>query len=273
MSSHYSNNNIAGSGHRSVSTAGHKDYTFLLWLFVSCLTWIACSPQISSQPLRDSDMREWEAYLVFPVGSKQARSSTFGHPIKRNETQWKDVLSSLEVKPRSGFIFWAKTDPEPAFRPSEIDFLSGRLARLFKEAGQHEWIAFYLQSPHSTGATEVTSGAFFVKETQLHLYLAHFRHLITIRERLPDIKRQPLNATGAFGYELASNSTWGVIPSEWGFSKSPLARVAEAVSTQGIDSMGRSIEERLRKLNELREQSLISEEEYQRKRAELLKDL
>jgi hypothetical protein len=37
--------------------------------------------------------------------------------------------------------------------------------------------------------------------------------------------------------------------------------------------MGRSIEERLRKLKELLEQNLITEEEYQYKRAELLKDL
>jgi hypothetical protein len=243
------------------------------WLFVLCLPYIACSPHATSKPLDSSEASEWEASLIFPVGSEQARTRTFGHPIQRNEIQWKDVLTSLEVKPRSGFIFWAKTDPEPAFRPSEIDFLSARLAPLFKEAGQHEWIAFYLQSPHSTGATEVTSGAFFVKDAQLHLYLAHFRHLITIQERLPDIKRHPLNATGAFAYELVSNRTWSVIPSEWDFSKSPLARVAEAVETQGTESMGRSIEERLRKLKELLEQNLITEEEYQHKRAELLKEL
>ena len=247
--------------------------TFFTWLFSLCLICIACSPQVSTQAVRDSDTREWKAYLVFPVGSEQARTRTFGHPIQRNEIQWKDVLRSLEVKPRGGFIFWAKTDPEPAFRPSEIDFLSARLAPLFKDAGQHEWIAFYLQSPHSTGATEVTSGAFFVKDAQLHLYLAHFRHLITIQEKLPDIKQHPLNATGAFAYNLVSNSTWSVISSEWDFSKSPLARVAEAVATQGTESIGRSIEERLRKLKELLEQNLITEEEYQHKRAELLKDL
>jgi len=180
----------------------------------------------------------------------------------------------VEVKPRSGLIFWGKTDAEPAFRPWEIDFLAGRLAVLFKEAGQHEWIAFYLQSPHTTGAIEVSSGAFFVDNTRLHLYLAHFRHLVTIQERLPEIKQRPLNATGTFSYELVSNRTWSAVSSsEWDFSKSPLARVAEAVSTQGIDLMGRSIEERLRKLKELHEQNLITEEEYQRKRAELLKDL
>jgi hypothetical protein len=245
----------------------------VVWFFVCCLPFIACSPHGATQPSHDFDAHEWEAYLVFPVGSKEARSHNFGHPIHRNEAQWKDILHSLEVKPRSGFIFWAKTDSEPAFRLSEIDFLAGRLAALFKEAGQHEWVAFYLQSPHPTGAIEVTSGAFFVDTTRLHLYLAHFRHLITIRERLPEIRRHPLNATGAFAYELVSNHEWTVLSSEWNFSKSTLARVAEAVSNQGTESMGRSIEERLRKLNELREQNLITEEEYQRKRIELLKDL
>jgi hypothetical protein len=244
------------------------------WLIVCCLPCIACSPHSTSAPSDSPDAHEWEAFLLFPVGSKEARSRNFDHPIRRNEAQWKDVLRSLEVKPRSGFIFWAKTDSEPAFRPREIDFLAGRLATLFTEAGQHEWVAFYLQSPHPTGAIEVTSGAFFVDTAKLHLYLAHFRHLITIRERLPELRRHPLNATGAFAYELVSNHEWSAVSSsEWNFSKSPLARVAEAISSQGTESMGRSIEERLRKLNELREQKLVTEEEYQRKRLELLKDL
>jgi hypothetical protein len=226
------------------------------------------------QPLHDSNPPEWKAFLVFPVGSKQARSRNFGHPIERKTGHWKDALNSLEVKPRSGFIFWAKTDPQPAFRPSEVDFLASRLAELFSEASQHEWIAFYLQSSHSSGATEITSGAFFIDDTQLHLYLAHFRHLVTIRERLPDIKQHPLNATGAFAFEMVTNHTWNALAkSEWDFSKSPLAGVAEAVLTQGSDPMGRSIEERLRKLKDLRQQDLINEEEYQRKREEVLKDL
>jgi hypothetical protein len=98
--------------------------------------------------------------------------------------------------------------------------------------------------------------------------------LVTIRERLPEIRKYPLNATGAFAYELVSNHEWSAVSSsEWNFSKSPLARVAEAVSSQETESMGRSIEERLRKLKELLEQNLITEEEYQHKRAELLKDL
>jgi hypothetical protein len=247
------------------------------WSAVALLIVVACNScteQIHS--LKQPEHHEWDVRLIFPSGSIKARSRTFGHPIQRTESDWSEIVSRLQIKPRSGFpLFSRNADPEPAFRSSEVPYLAARLAVLFQEAGPHEWVAFCLQSPHDTGATEVSTGAFFVDEGALHLLLVHYRLLVTIPQLLHDLKRHPLNATGAFAYDIVSNRTWTVLPdSHWDFSKSPLARVVEMVLQNGSRPMeGGLLEENLRKLKRLREQNLITEEDYRHKLDEALQGL
>jgi hypothetical protein len=238
------------------------------------LAFNSCAEQTHS--LKQPEHPEWDVRLVFPSGSIQARGRAFGHPVQRIESDWSEIVRGLQIKPRSGFpLFSRNADPEPAFRSAEAAYLATRLAVLFQDAGEHEWVAFCLQSPHETGATEVTTGAFFVDEGELHLLLAHYRLLVTIPQLLRDLKRRPLNATGAFAYDIVSNRTWTVLPeSHWDFSKPPLARVVEVVLQKGRHPVeGGPLEENLRKLKRLREQNLITEEDYRRKRDEALQGL
>lgn len=247
------------------------------WTAVALLIVVACNScteQIHS--LTQPEHHDWDVRLVFPSGSIQARGVAFGHPIQRTESDWSEILSRLQIKPRSGFpLFSRNADPEPAFRSSEAAYLAARLAVLFQDAGPREWVAFCLQSSHETGATEVTTGAFFVDAGELHLLLVHYRLLVTIPQLLHDLKRYPLNATGAFAYDILSNRTWTVLPdSDWDFPKSPLARVVEVVVQKGSRPMEEGpLEETLRKLKRLREQNLITEEDYRRKRNEALQGL
>ena len=230
-----------------------------------------CTEHLHS--FKQPEQHEWDVRLVFPSGSMKARGVAFGHPIQRTESDWSEILSRLQSKPRSGFPLFSRiADPLPAFRSSEVAYLAARLAVLFQDVGPHEWVAFSLQSPHDTGATEVTTGAFFVDAGELHLLLVHYRLLVTIPQLLPDLKRYPLNATGAFAYDIVSNRTWTVLPdSDWDFSKSPLASVAELVLQKRSPPMeGGLLEEELRKLKRLREQNLITEEQYRLKRDEAL---
>jgi hypothetical protein len=247
------------------------------WIAVALLILVAfnsCTEQI--HPLTQPEQDEWNVRLVFPSGSIKARGRAFGHPLQRAESDWSGIVSRLQIKPRGGFPLFARNaDPEPAFRSSEVAYLAARLAVLFQDAGPHEWVAFCLQSPHDTGATEVTTGAFFVDEGDLHLLLVHYRLLVTIPQLLHDLKRRPLNATGAFAYDIVSNPTWTVLPdSHWDFSKPPLARVVEVVLQKGSRPMEEELlEENLRKLKRLREQNLITEEDYRLKRDEALQGL
>jgi len=247
------------------------------WTAVVLLILVAfngCAEPIHS--LKQPEQHDWDVRLVFPSGSIKARGVAFGHPIQRTESDWSEIVTRLQIKPRSGFpLFSSTADPEPAFRSPEVAYLAARLAVLFQDAGPHEWVAFCLQSPHDTGATEVTTGAFFVDAGELHLLLVHYRLLVTIPQLLHDLKRHPLNATGTFAYDIVANRTWTVLPdSDWDFSKPPLARVVEMVLQKGSRPMeGELLEENLRKLKRLREQNLITEEEYRRKRDEALQGL
>ena len=234
----------------------------------------SCTEQ--THPLTQPEHPEWDVRLVFPSGSIKARGRAFGHPIQRTESDWSGIVSRLQIKPRSGFPLFARNaDPEPAFRSSEVAYLAARLAVLFQDAGQHEWVAFCLQSSHDTGATEVTTGAFFVDEGDLHLLLVNYRLLVTIPQLLHDLKRRPLNATGAFAYDIVANRTWTVLQeSHWDFSKPPLARVVEVVLQEGNRPMEAGLlEENLRKLKRLREQNLITEEDYRLKLDEAVRGL
>jgi hypothetical protein len=234
----------------------------------------SCTEQIHS--LTQPEQHDWDVRLVFPSGSTKARGRAFGHPIQRTESSWREIVSRLQVKPHRGLpLFSRNADLEPAFRSSEVAYLAARLAVLFQDAGPHEWVAFCLQASHDTGATEVTTGAFFVDEGDLHLLLVHYRLLVTIPQLLRDLKRHPLNPTGAFAYDIVANRTWMVLPdSNWDFPKPPRAHVVEVVLQKGNQPMEEGpLEETLRKLKRLREQNLLTEEEYRRKLDEAIRGL
>jgi hypothetical protein len=217
----------------------------------------------------------WNVRLVFPTGSPKARGRTFEHPVMRSEDEWLKVINLVQVKPKSGFPTFSKNmEPEPAFRVSEATYLAAQLATHFQEASPREWVAFYLQEPHGSGVTEVTTGAFFVDEKKLHVFFAHYRHLVTIPILLTEVYQHPLNSTGRIMYDIVPNQAWTVVKdSNWGFVKPLAASTVEAELNQDPLAIGMGLEEQLRMLKQMREQNLIDEAGYRRKRDELLKGL
>jgi hypothetical protein len=185
------------------------------------------------------------------------------------------VINLIQVKPQTGFPTFSKNmEPEPAFRVSEATYLAARLATLFQDASPHEWAAFYLQGSQGSGVTEVTSGAFFVDENRLHILFAHYRHLVTVPILLTELYQHPLNATSRIMYEFVPNQAWTVVKnSNWGFTKPFAASTVEVELNQDPVALGTGLEEQLRMLKQMREQNLIDEVEYRRKREELLNGL
>jgi putative oligomerization/nucleic acid binding protein len=200
---------------------------------------------------------------------------SFSHPVTLSATDWERTLSLIRVKPRTVPPFSStKTEPELAFRQSELHYLAERLADAFPKAGSRDWIVFYLGLPHETGATEITSGAFFVEERRIHLLFANFRHLVTIPAVARQLKENPLHAAGAMVYEVVPGTSLTVLTeNRWALSKPPLARVVEVMINEIPRDEETGLETKLRTLKHLREEGLISEDEYQRKREELLKAL
>ncbi|TLY26451.1 MAG: SHOCT domain-containing protein [Nitrospirae bacterium] len=206
-------------------------------------------------------------------GREEDRS--FSHPVTLSPRDWEQILSLIRVKSRAVPPFFStKTEPEPAFRESELHYLAEQLADTFTKAGSRDWIVFYLGLPHETGATEITSEAFFVEETRIHLLFANFRHLVTIPAVAQQLKENPLHAAGALVYEVVLGTSLTVLTeNRWALSKPPLARVVEVMINEIPRDEETGLEAKLRTLKRLHAEGLISEDQYQRKREESLKAL
>jgi hypothetical protein len=81
-------------------------------------------------------------------------------------------------------------------------------------------------------------------------------------------------AAGAFGVFWTVLALAGTITSFYNaFSERGIASEIIEVDEDGIDAPARSVESRLRKLNDLRAKGLVTEAEHQRRREEILREL
>lgn len=247
--------------------------TFNLTLMVGLLGANGCGGPVGHVTQTEEPDRYVRVEAQPHNGREEDRS--FSHPLTLSATDWKRTLSLIRVKPRVVPPFSAgKTEPEPAFRQTELHYLAERLADIFTKADIRDWIVFYLGLPHETGATEITSGTFFVEEARIHLLFANFRHLVTIPAVARQLKENPLHAAGSMVYEIVPGASLTVLTeNRWALSKPPLARVVEVIINDFSRDEETGLEAKLRTLKRLREEGLISEDEYQRKREELLKAL
>ncbi|MBI4382921.1 MAG: SHOCT domain-containing protein [Nitrospinae bacterium] len=217
----------------------------------------------------------------------------FSHPLDLKPEQWVAILSSIRVQSESGFppFFTAKSAAAPAFDSGEIAYLGAALSESFAQAQPEKWATFYLSRSRSPEVTEVVTGAWFVGGTRLHLLLANYRLEVTMPNILDRLRKDPLfvnvppvyalvpgkhqtleEKRGQLGRILKSevqdlsidyNSALTDQPDAPRFA-TPDAPASPTVSP---------VEERLRTLQRLKDDGLITEKEYQEKRKEILKDL
>jgi putative oligomerization/nucleic acid binding protein len=232
-----------------------------------------------------------------PPGAGQDRHPNFSHPVTLRSEDWKIILGSLHVQKQGEPVLLFSLPKGPisdAFTHDEIEYLSRTLPRAFALAKPSEWVVFGLSRSREPEVSEITTGGWFMDGSDLHLFLANYRVAVTapnIRELLWEnpLSRQPNE------YELVPSAHQTVIhvqeggllrPStnELAIAYQPLL-LAEPVSLSTspdsaassllpqLPSEQRSIEERLQTLKRLRDQGLITEEEYRLKRSRLLESL
>jgi putative oligomerization/nucleic acid binding protein len=230
-------------------------------------------------------------------GVQRDRISNFSHPVTLRPDEWKIILSSLRVQ-RQGepvVLFTLPKGPiSDAWLPDEVDYLSRTLSLAFAQAQPTEWVVFGLSRPGAPDVSEIATGGWFIEGTHLHLLLANYRYAVTA----PNIRElaweNPLSSQVNL-YELVPGNHQTVIQnkegellratgSEISIAYQPLLR-SEPLSTSarpdGSNSLrvpqsqseNLSLEERLKTLKRLRDQGLISEEEYRIKRSRLLEQL
>jgi hypothetical protein len=231
----------------------------------------------------------------------------YQHPATLTQEDLERILSSIYIKRHKTLLgllipMLRNKDREPAFTLDEIQFLSQHLPEALAEAKPDQRVTFLLKRPRGMSRREITSGALFIREGQLYFILANDRTMLDQENnRTIADENDPLDVLDPSAFEIlpgehqklipadqkiqdrenALPKTWLVIDYQAMQSSQPTAEPPSAsgpslqTSPQNPSSEPKSaspLEEKLRLLKRLREQGLISEEEYQAKKKELLQE-
>ncbi|MCW5800425.1 MAG: SHOCT domain-containing protein [Nitrospira sp.] len=213
------------------------------------------------------------------------------HPLVLQWQEWDSLLRRVKVRsvrrPLLGAAY--QGDTEPAFTEEEIRYLGESLPRAFQQVNEQEQVAFALARPSQAGLDQVTSGVWFAGEDRIHLRLANCRIAVTMPSIRKQIWKDPLFAQAGAFYEFVPGDGQSLTPSSRDggnpFRSDPEELVIEYKLAAGArpDPVSsepaaqpvppRSLEEQLSLLKRLREQGLITEEDYRTKKQQLLDQL
>jgi Short C-terminal domain len=260
----------------------------------------ACQGPTQSSRVACGSCEDKDRIVRLQTAPHQDGQPAFTHPFLLNPEDWSAILKSIHVQSQQqGFLFFTPKGPvEPAFTDDEIEYLSATLSRVFRQAQPDERVVFALSRHPSAGLTEVTSGAWSVNGPSLHFVLANYRYAVTMPTVLELLWRDPLWTKAGPFYDLVAGDYQTVEGEEGSLAKlfsitlpvlsiaykplllgeppaSPTVR-SSPTGNESVPSPSRasppnlSLEERLQALKRLRDQGLITDEDYRAKKQQLL---
>lgn len=268
-----------------------------IMVFLTVCILAGCAAPIQyTRPVHEDGARA--VILEARYGSGQeGEAFRFAHPLVLTEAQWDRILSRVQIQPRNWIIQIGGRHggPGTAFRDDERAYLATQLATAFARARPDEWVLFYLSRATESGLTEITSGGFFVEGSRLHLVLANYRLPASMPYVAAQVRQDPLRPTGDTYYSLvAGEHQEAGTYRDWRITKPLLQHPMELVSDLDADVVSPEpaqsdapdirqravtqpddpeLERRFRTLERLREHGVITEQEYQTKRRQLLEGL
>ena len=229
--------------------------------------------------------------------SKMPIHQGFEHPAEIAEIDMARILESIRIvqppSTLSRLILKSKDEVEPAFTPEEAASFAVPLSAALRTATPSERVIFFYHHQRSIYKGTTSSGIAFVKDKRLFIILG--RYIMGNQPGYPDIPvdGNPLPrsnnqdfyiAPGPFqtlvdgtkapgGGEMVTARRWLSI--DYASLLNPPAQTAPpSVKPADVDSAPGppplTFEEKLKTLKKLQEDGLITEEEYQMKRKELL---
>jgi hypothetical protein len=210
---------------------------------------------------------------------RRAGATRFAHPFKLSPDEWARILSNIRVQSRKDtFLFtMAKEPPTQAFAPDEIAYLGRTLSEAFAKAYPDEYVVFGLSRARSPQMSEITTGGWFVEGPRLHLILGNYRHGVTRSSAREQVWQDPLRMDTAPYFDLVEGPYQTVVQGRGIFSGllakdgPELAIDYEALlEGKGVSPADSTVEERLRALKKLKDEGLITEEEYREKKKQVL---
>ena len=216
----------------------------------------------------------------------------FSHPFHWSAEQWKPILRSIHVQKRGQGVFFFPSPNGPAlsaFTSAEVDYLSETLTRAFAQAQPSEVVVFGLTSPKTQEITEITTGAWFVKDTQLHLILGNYREAFTMSNIRELLWQDPLHMIAGALYEFVPGPYQSLTREDNGLGTFLIPEAPQLALTYQQLSLGAppvdgghekgsppsaypdsSLEGKLQRLKQIRDDGLITDDEFAAKKKALL---
>lgn len=225
---------------------------------------------------------------VPPAEPPPQKSGGYDHPLQLGPEDWVLLLRRIHVQSRQeDFLFGSRVGPVlEAFSPDEIEFLGRNLSKAFGEAHPDETIVFGFARERAPELIEITTGSWFLKDDSLYLLLANYRTAVT----LPGIRRmlweEPLRIQPGLSYDLVPGDHQTLVqstagrgtpfgspqPSQIAIQYRFIVQSADHAGSTSVDPTPAAdqLEQQLQRLKRLREQGLITEEDFNAKKKALL---
>ena len=257
-------------------------------LFVVCLVLTGCSGLAPGKEMPCASCDDQRLVKIVPFTQGHDQQQRLQHPFGLERQEWEALLRTVKVRSIHSPLLGAsyRGDTEAAFSEEEVRYLGESLPRAFQQASAQEQVVFALARPSEAGLDQVTSGVWFVEDSRIHLRVANCRIAVTMPSIRKQIWKDPLFAQAGAFYEFVpgegqvithatrdGGNPFRADPDELvieyhGEMGSTPVPVSSPPSAQPVPT--RSLEEQLSLLKRLREQGLITEEDYLTKKQQLL---
>ncbi len=209
----------------------------------------------------------------------------YQHPQTLSSETILRTLKLIRVIPNSGFLntlFSGKDKDRPLLDPDSAEALSIQLSEAFAKATPLERINFYRALPSSPAEVRVTSGSIIYQEDRLHLRVNHFQVPLRKGSALSSAgKGLAPSETSKYRFVLSQNkqmrhrqfkNVFGLEGTDDHWLVIDLADLPDPQAEASAPSPESplTIEEKLSTLKRLKEQGLISEQDYIEKKQALL---
>ena len=229
----------------------------------------------------------FEVYLQRTVSKDdQPMDAGYQHPISLSPEEIHQLLQSIQIRPQAGILQKVFSESyqeiQPAFSDEEIPRMEAGISKALASATSADRINFRLKHPRGIFTPSITTGVVYVKDDRFALILGNYQYIPNPDAR--DMYNQFLDPLDTQGMQTAT-----IVP---GLFQELLQTDRRSLKNRGlsIDYKGLlafqpqqqlktqetqtppDLEEKLTTLKRLRDQGLITEEDYQEKKKELLKE-
>ncbi|OGQ04427.1 MAG: hypothetical protein A2W61_07020 [Deltaproteobacteria bacterium RIFCSPLOWO2_01_44_7] len=268
---------------------------FWHWAFLLALTLSPVLAEAAKTTYVYTD-RRFHFVKRVEMDKEELKERQVNHPYTFTDLQLRDMLAGVKFSRQ--LVFKKEVQEDAVFNQANLDFLVPHLVQAFKESQPNEEIVFAFITHRSKFVVrddQLTIVRSWVEGNQLHM---EFRKLmakvdVTNYDKLGDVNQAMNRAQGLrVALELTPGQQYGRSTDEVLLTIPSASAVASALEkpkeekakeekktakvekrTTVSEPVSGSAADRLKQLDQLKKQGLISKEEYQQKRQEILNQL